>query len=439
MKNRGGMFTGWRQVFKFTATQNMKGTGFKVTTIGLAVVLFALFFAINCIMANSQLEESKKDADAVMDIEDTSIEKIFYICEDKYSTQIIEMVIAGIKDRVDIEFEIDSSNSMDEKPPVEEGKIAMIAHMDENVLKLDFKIGETSLVEQSDVEEFAIQFAAVVDNVKYGAVGLSQVQIAMINAGEMVSSEVIDVDDADEEKDMGIIIAEVVVPMIYSFAFYMIIALYCQSIQKLVVAEKTSKLMETLLTSVKPYAVILGKVLAMAVIGIGQTLIWLVGGVLGYIVGDKVALQIYPEYENIIGEIINLMKTDSGVAFTATGIAFALVTMILGYLVFCVLAGLSGALVGKIEDMSTCQMVFMIPIFIGFFASYIVPMATNSKAIYTVLRMVPIVSPFMVPAEFIIGKVSMLEGILSAVVMFATCFVLVVVTGKIYKNKVFNR
>ena len=133
------------------------------------------------------------------------------------------------------------------------------------------------------------------------------------------------------------------------------------------------------------------------------------------------------------------MQTDSNIAFTPVGIILALVTMILGYLVYCVLAGLSGAVVGKIEDMSSSQMIFMIPIFIGFFATYIMPVATNSKIVFTIMRMIPIISPFMVPAEFIIGKVTMWEGIVSALISVATCFGLILLTGKVYKNKVFNR
>ncbi len=439
MKNRGGLFTGWRQVFNFTAAQNMKGTGFKVSTIGIGALIFVLFLALNCIMANSQLEESEKDKDAVIDIEDSSIKTIYYSCEDDYSKQVLETTIAAIKDSVDIKFKEATDDIAKNKICADEGCIVMSSSTEENVVKLVFNISEEAAVEEDDVEEFAAQFTMIVDNIKYSMAGLTEIQISMINSSEYVYSEIVDVDDVDEEKDPSLVFAEQIVPMLYSFLFYMIIAMYAQSIQKLVVAEKTSKLMETLLTSVKPYAVIMGKVLAMAAIGIGQTLIWLVCGVAGYVVGDKIALSIYPEYENVIGVVIELMKTDSEIAFTPIGIILALITMVLGYLVYCVLAGLSGAVVSKIEDMSSTQMIFMVPIFIGFFATYVVPVATTSKTVFTVMRMVPIISPFMVPAEFIIGKVTMLEGIISALISVATCFVLILFTGKVYKDKVFNR
>lgn len=439
MKNRGGMFTGWRQVFNFTATQNMKGAGFKVSTIGITILLFAVFFAINCIMANSQLEDSKKDADAVMDLEDTSIKTIYYMSDDEYSKQVVDTTVASIKDAVDIEFKEATDDVKEDKLCAEKGSIVMFSYTEEEVVKFEFNISEVAEVSEGDVNTFASQFTAIVNNIKYSMAGLSQIQIAMINSSEYVYSEVIDVDRVDEETDIALMLAELIVPMVYSFVFYFMILMYSQSIQKLVVAEKTSKLMETLLTSVKPYAVITGKVLAMATIGIGQTLLWIVGGVLGYIVGDKVALEIYPEYTNYIGEIIGLMKTDSEIAFAPMGIALAVVCMVLGYLVYCTLGGLSGAVVGKIEDMSGAQMIFMIPTIIGFFASYLTPVATDSEVVFTVLRMVPIISPFMVPAELIIGKAAMWEGVASAAILLATCFALVVVTGKIYKNKVFNR
>lgn len=439
MKNRGGMFTGWRQVFNFTAAQNMKGAGFKVSTIGIAVLLFAVFFAMNCIMANSQLEESKKDQDAVMDLEDTSIKTIYYMSDDEYSKQVLDTTIASIKDAVEIQFKEASSDVKEDKLSAEKGSIVMFSYTEDEIVKFDFNISKEAEVAEEDVDTFAMQFTAIVNNIKYSMAGLSQIQIAMVNSSEYVYSEVVDVDNVDEETDIGLMIAEMVVPMVYTMIFYIMIIMYTQSIQKLVVAEKTSKLMETLLTSVKPYAVITGKVLAMAAIGIGQTLLWLAGGVLGFIVGDKVALEIYPEYTNVISEVIELMQTDSEIAFAPAGIVMAIICMILGYLVYCVLGGLSGAVVSKIEDMSGAQMIFMIPTMIGFFASYLAPVMSDNEVMFTIFRLVPIISPFMIPAELIIGKAAMWEGLASMAVLAVTCFVLILFTGKIYKNKVFNR
>ncbi len=439
MKNRGGLFTGWRQVFNFTAEQNMKGAGFKASTIGISILIFALFFAINCIMANSQLEDSRKDPDAAIDIEDTTINTIYYVCEDEYSKQVVDTTLAAIGEQLEIEFKKASGDNATDTHTNEQGSIVMVASTEEYVMKFDFNVSKESNVDKGDVEEFALQFVSVVDNIKYSIAGLSEIQIAILNSSEYVYSEVISVDELDEEIDEGLMIAEMVVPMVYTMLFYFIILMYAQSIQKLVVAEKTSKLMETLLASVKPYAVITGKVLAMATIGIGQTVLWIVSGVLGYIVGDKVALEIYPEYENYIGGIIELMKTDSEIAFAPTGIVLAIICMILGYLVYCILSGLSGALVNKIEDMSSYQMIFMIPVMIGFFASYMGPLFSDNEVMFTIFRIIPIISPFMIPAELIIGKAAMWEGIASIAVSLITCAALVMFTGKVYKDKVFNR
>lgn len=439
MKNRGGMFTGWKQVFKFTAMQNMKGAGFKISTFGVSILLFVVFIIINCVMANSQLKDSKKDSSVDIDIEDTSIETIYYFGEDEASKAVLDTTVAAVKEALDIEFKEATDDMKTKKLSNEKGSVIMYSYMDKEMVKLDFRISKEAAVDDSDVDEFASQFVLIVDNIKYSMAGLTQIQVSMVNSSEYVMSDVISIDKIDEETDFGLMMAEMIVPMIYSFVFYFAVYTYVQSIQKIVVSEKTSKLMETLLTSVKPYAVILGKVLAMATISIVQALLWIAGGVLGFFVGDKVALKIYPEYSNTISEIVGLMKTDSEVAFTATGIILAIICMILGYLVFCVLGGLSGAVVGKIEDMATAQMIFIIPTMIGFFASYLGPLMIESDGLYTVFRLIPFISPFMVPAELVIGKAAMWEGVVSALLMFVTCLVLVVITGKVYKNKVFNR
>lgn len=440
MKNKGGLFTGWRQVFNFTAAQNMKGTGFKASTIGIGILLFAIMIVVNCILADSQLDEQSKDPNQVIDIEETSIKNIYYIAEDDYSNQLLSTVVENIKAGLkNIQIKEATDEMLESKMSDEEGSMVMVAAFEDNVLKFYFNISRASKVEEDDVNEFAHQFVAVVDNMKYAMAGLSQIQIAMVGSSEMVYSDVVSVEEIDKELDMGLMIAEMVVPMVFTMVFYIMILTYCQSISKIVVAEKTSKLMETLLTSVKPYAVIAGKVLAMASIGIAQTLLWVLCGVAGFMAGDKIALKINPEYDNVISDIIGMMKTDSDIAFTATGIILAVICIVLGYLTYCTLAGLSGAVVGKIEDMAASQMIFMIPTIIGFMAAYILPVTSDSKALLTAIRMIPITSPFMVPAELIIGKITMWEGLLSIGILAVTCFTLVIVTGKIYKNKVFNR
>ena len=81
---------------------------------------------------------------------------------------------------------------------------------------------------------------------------------------------------------------------------------------------------------------------------------------------------------------------------------------------------------------------FQIPVILGFFISYF-GSAAEMNGLIKVSEYVPVVSPFVMPADLLVGKASMAEGIISLLVLIAFTFVLVLVTGKLYKNKVFHR
>ena len=55
-----GMFTGWKDVFSFTATQELKGGKYKGTTIIIGIFIALIFGAISVIMALTQLEDDEK-------------------------------------------------------------------------------------------------------------------------------------------------------------------------------------------------------------------------------------------------------------------------------------------------------------------------------------------------------------------------------------------
>ena len=66
-----GMFSGWKDVFSFTAAQNIKGSSYKLVTILIGVLVAVIFGAISVIMAIMQSD----DTDAI-DIEDDFTKKI---------------------------------------------------------------------------------------------------------------------------------------------------------------------------------------------------------------------------------------------------------------------------------------------------------------------------------------------------------------------------
>lgn len=441
MNKKQHLFTGWKQVFDFSISQAVKAKNFKMSTVLVAVILFLLLGAVSVFFAFDQLKE---DDENVVDIKDSSIKKVYFVSEELSNKEFVNAVIDYVKENIK-NVEIVDGNALykDEKVTKEEGSIVMIAREEKEILTFDFNANTESNVSRGDVTDFAQQFVAVVDSSKYIVSGLDEVQIGLIKFSEMKPVQLVSAKEAAKDRSEAIIALEVLVPMITSLVFYFIILTYGQSVTKLVVAEKSSKLMEMLLTSVKPYGIIFGKVLAMATIGLGQLFLWIVSGVVGFLAGDKIAQGINPEYTNFVLDMIGWLKDNSKDAFSVSGVVLAVLCIILGFLFYCTLAGLSGAVVDKIDDMSSTQLIFQLPMMIGFMVAYFVTFSnmfmSSNSILTTIVRMFPITSPFTLPGEIVIGSATLLEAVIANIILVLAVLGLTIFTGRVYKRKMFNR
>ena len=121
-------------------------------------------------------------------------------------------------------------------------------------------------------------------------------------------------------------------PMIFGLVLYMMLIFYGQDVSREISAEKTSKLTETLLTSVKPYALITGKVLAVALTAIIQFFMWILCAAAGLVIGNIIAQSMYPGYQNVIIQLLGYMRdTFSSSAFSPVAVVLAVFIFITGF------------------------------------------------------------------------------------------------------------
>jgi ABC-type Na+ efflux pump permease subunit len=168
-------------------------------------------------------------------------------------------------------------------------------------------------------------------------------------------------------------------------------------------------------------------------------MLWGVCGFGGYKVGDMIATKINPDYVNYLDAIIDLLAKDNGAnAFTWYSFVIAFVFIVVGFLTYSVLAGLVAATISRLEDLSTGMALFQVPVIIGWLGAYLTPMF-NNKLVDAIVNYLPISSPFAVPGNIILGKFSVMESMISLLVLSLTCVGLILYTGKVYKGKLFNR
>ena len=238
-----------------------------------------------------------------------------------------------------------------------------------------------------------------------------------------------------------------------SFLIYMFVFMYGGMVMRGVSEEKQNRIVEVIISSVKPIQLMMGKILAIAAVGLTQVLIWLVL-LLGIFTGAKSMLGSDPKMqqlaqsqaENIMmgtNPSVQVMQTIEPNQFdqiaeqiTSLNLPMLIISFIvyfiLGYLLYSSLMAAIAAAVDSEEDVNQ----FMLPVTIPLVAA-IVMMANVVKnpdgAIATWGSHIPFTSPIIMMVRIPFG-VPWWELLISISVLAVTMFGAVWVAAKIYRT-----
>lgn len=427
-----GMFTGWKDVLNFTFVQNTKTKTFKASLIGIAVLIFIIFFSINVIMGYVSDNGNKKKG-VVNKVDNISIINNIGI-DDELLEKFKETYEYIVKSDITV---YDNKKVSEVVEGVEKNTIVINlykgeADEDKNIQYM-LDVYATKDLSMKNVKKVVKEFSNYFDEIKYNLTSLEPEAMRIITSEYSVYS--VDVNDKDES--FGVIIARIFVPMMFVLLIYFMVLMYGQSISKSLIVEKNSKLMEMLLTSVKPHAIVLGKILAMYLNAIIQMGIWIISGVAGFIVGDKVAKNMFSNYDNAIVKVIRLLKEDSASAFSISAVIIGVLAIFVGFLLYCVFAALVASNITKAEELANGMSIFQMVTVAGFLGAYMLPLLQAESPIVDILRYIPVTSPFMLTSDVIIGNIGIAGACVSLLIMIGTTIVMIILTGKNYKKKVF--
>ena len=273
----------------------------------------------------------------------------------------------------------------------------------------------------------------------------------------------------DEEGKETISQSEVymIVSMVLAMALYMFIALFSGMVMSSVIEEKTSRVVEVLVSSVKSTELMFGKIIGVALVALTQFLLWIVLtgviiGILGGIIGmdkitggmDQSKMEQVQQMSNMGGmgatvdlESLQAMTDTAAVAEGPTGMDAVLGTLgslnytqlivsfllffLFGYLLYASLFAAIGSAVENEADTQQLQIPVTIPLLLGFFIAFYAFRAPESTIVWWG-SMIPFTSPIVMLARLPFG-VPMWELCLSIGLLILTFFVCAWASAKIYK------
>lgn len=421
-------FRGWKSVFTFTFQQTTKGASFRITTLLISFLIFGGLILTNILMAKPDEKDS---------VEPSPIKSVYVLDNSGLQATSYKDLIPQLnaKQFEHIEFNNIEGKSVDEVVSLAKSNssesIAVVISAKEADYEIKAIIPDNSTIAEDQAQSLLEIMSAAFQTNKLMQVGLNEKQLVAVLKPSVVSFA-----NVGESTNQVIKLVKIFAPMLFSFILYTMLLLYSQNVCKAISTEKTSKLMDTLLISVHPYALIAGKVLANVAIALGQFAIWILSAVLGLFAGNAIAEKMYPGFENIAITFINFLRDNIGEsALTLPAILMAFFILCLGFLFYCVLAGLAGSTVSKPDEAANSQGYFNLIIVISWLFAYLVP-TTGNKALIAATRYIPFTIPFSTPVDLLIGTVGLGQGIISVAILLVFSLLVIMLSGKIFKGLV---
>jgi ABC-2 type transport system permease protein len=184
-----------------------------------------------------------------------------------------------------------------------------------------------------------------------------------------------------------------------------------------VMEEKQNRVVEVVLSRVRPYQVIAGKVLGIGALGLAQLL------VLGVAIWVTASLV----------DIADISVTALGAEILASVVFWFLV----GYAVYAVVYAALGATVSRQEDLQSVALLPALLIIPGFFFGQ-VAVAEPDSPLAVITSFIPLWSPMVMPSRAAVGDVPLWEVAVAAALAAATIVVLIRLAGRIYTGAILD-
>lgn len=221
------------------------------------------------------------------------------------------------------------------------------------------------------------------------------------------------------------------------YLIFMFIIIYGNMIMRSVIEEKTNRIVEIIISSVKPFQLMLGKIIGTSLAGLTQFAIWLViGGVLFALapslfqVDTSTATQAMAATESH-SEISNIITALYHFPFLETSGVF-LLFFVGGYLLYSSLYAMVGAMVDNETDTQQFLMPILIPLMLAFYVGMFSVIEEPHGTISVVFSYIPLTSPVVMLMRIPFG-VAWWEVLISLLLLYITFFLVIKIASKIYR------
>ena len=384
-------------VMKFTIKDMVKRKSFIISTLIILILIVIGFNVPNIIKSFSG--DTAGDTFLIVDNKN----------EFEGTLESLKQMDLGYKFEItneDLKFE-------DIKQKIEDKEIseAIIITPENEKIKISYIVEDTTMMD--GVPEGCVNaLTSIYSNLQISKLGLTEKQLQSITPNFDFSLE------QTEESASGNVFVMMIMSIVLFYAIY-----FCAfQVSSSITTEKTSKIMETLVTSTSPKTIVIGKTIGIGLVGIVQMILIVATA----LISAKAFLE--PELLESVLDMSNITPY--------LGIMTA-IYFILGYLSYALLYALTGSTVSKPEDIQSANTPVALLAVVGFYLSYFTMMNPTSD-LNLFASLFPISSPFCMPFRIMMGLANTKDVVISIAILIVTIIVIARVAIKIYSNAILN-
>ena len=335
-----------------------------------------------------------------------------------------------IKDSENIHFTLFDENQMNDfiKDPLKSNYYALLK-IDENSFTI-FSNQQIGLNLRKSIEN-QLENISERNNLKSAGIDIKLIEQAQTDI--KIETKII---TSDGETESSSTEASIGIGFITGILIYMFIFMYGTMVMRGVIEEKTNRIVEVIISSVKPFQLMIGKIFGVALVGLTQFVLWVLLTILISTVAETLFID-QAEVTNNLNSVdqsvfLNeLSKLTGGIDLSLIFVSF-IFYFLFGYLMYSALF----AAVGSAVDAEADTQQFMLPITIPLIFSFILiqPIMDNPDgALAFWMSLIPLTSPIIMMARLPFG-VETWQLTLSMLLLIIGFIFTTFIAGKIYRT-----
>ena len=414
------------KVYKFTLKQTFKNKSYLFTFI-LFIFIMACMKPINYFSAKAG--QNSFDGNSAKELKELQTSNIYVLNDTTvdFSMKNIDPTALSDGEGHDgsalVVFTDKSKEQLLDELAVNE--MAIVIERTDKSFMIKGVLADGSLIELSEADAVVDYFVGVFDDAKLLSAGITEDKLNALQKGIYIGRTETQASFEASNNNQIPSLTFMMFMLTFSIVSFMTTSMSTSYIIASVTEEKQNKLVESILVTVRPMALLLGKIFGMMTY------------VVAMLVSGIVAAQLV---DFIMFTVMGLEKLPGGggidlgvfTRFGVPGAVFMVISVVLGYLIFSVLSGMLGGACSKTEDIQAATSTVMMLAMVGYIGTVIIG-GIDMPVLNMVCALVPPLSIFSLPVVFFCGRINVVIFIIAYVIQIVLLLLLVRLMAKTYR------